>query len=138
MGKMKALAIYLEENKMSTSYDTEIDEDCICWGNWRNIIKKTQHLFGKSYIGNMFDDGEECIFTGVMHGSDDYYYVMWNIKTDKTHLLSCVGSLKDWGYTLMKEYKDTKQEEYEFTIAKVISSDFGTQQMEDSLCPKRN
>lgn len=73
-----------------------IDADCICHGNWRKIVKEAEHLLGAKYKDR---EGTECIFYGIVHGSDDYYYGMWEIATGKSHLLSCVGSIEDHGYT---------------------------------------
>jgi hypothetical protein len=75
---------------------------CICKGNWRNIIKECEPLFDKIYLDR---NGEECVFVGVLWGSDDFYYVMWNIKTGKSSLLSCVGSIEGHGYILKGEVK---------------------------------
>ena len=71
------------------------DDECICKCNWREIIKDTQHLIDSSYKNR---EGEECIFYGVVWGSDDFYYGMWNVKTGKSSLLSCVGSIEGHGY----------------------------------------
>jgi hypothetical protein len=40
--------------------------------------------------------GKKYHFSGVMHGDDDYYYVLWSPK--KTMFLSCVGSIEGYGY----------------------------------------
>jgi hypothetical protein len=64
--------------------------------------KKYEPLFDKKYLDR---DGEECIFVGVTWGSDDFYYSMWNVKTGKSSLLSCVGSIEMFGYTLKEEVK---------------------------------
>jgi hypothetical protein len=79
-----------------------MDNECICKGNWRNIVKDSEPLFDKIYLDR---DGEECVFFGVIHGADDYYYGMWNIKTGRSSLLSCVGSIEGFGYTLKEEAK---------------------------------
>lgn len=66
------------------------DDDCICKGNWRQIIAKCHQLIGKT-----FDYcGDRCVFFGLVYGDDDYYY---GLKGKELHLLSCVGSLETWG-----------------------------------------
>ncbi len=74
--------------------------ECICKGNWRAIIKKSTPFLDRKYADR---NGEECIFFGVVWGSDDFYYGMWNIKDCKSSLLSCVGSIEGHGYTLIKD-----------------------------------
>jgi len=68
--------------------------------NWRNIIKKSTPFFNRKYLDR---DGEEQVFVGVVHAEDDYYYLMWNIPSGKSNLLSCVGDIEGFGYTLVEE-----------------------------------
>lgn len=78
----------------------ETENRCICEGNWRNIINETQDLFDRKYLNRQ---GKECVFVGVVWGSDDFYYGMWEIETGKCALLSCVGSIEEGhGYTLVE------------------------------------
>ncbi len=70
---------------------------CICKSSWRNILKKCEHLIDKRFKD---DKGNEYIFFGVVHGSDDYYYGMCSMN--KTTLLSCVGSIEGHGFTLVE------------------------------------
>ena len=74
------------------------DADCICRGNWRNIVKECQHLIGKRFKNEV---GITFLFYGVVHSDDDFYYGM--SSRDKTKLLSCVGSIEGHGYTLIDE-----------------------------------
>ena len=71
------------------------DNECICNGNWRAIVKKTEHLLDKRFRDNL---GEEFTFFGIVHGSDDYYYGM---RGKTMRLLSCVGSIEGHGFELI-------------------------------------
>src|SRR3990167_2480719 len=71
------------------------DNECICNGNWREIVKKTEHLLDKRFRDNL---GEEFTFFGIVHGSDDYYYGM---RGKTMRLLSCVGSIEGHGFELI-------------------------------------
>jgi len=72
------------------------DGGCICHGNWRAIIKECEGLIGKRFHS---DDGDDYTFFGVVHGDDDYYYGM--AGKPGLRLLSCVGSIKGHGFTLV-------------------------------------
>lgn len=85
---------------MSTT--KEYDADCICKGNWRAIISAAQPLLDKRFKDGK---GNEYIFYGVVHGSDDFYYGMIPVCDGKPILLSCVGSLEGHGFTVMSEDK---------------------------------
>ena len=69
--------------------------DCICKGNWRLLVKETEHLIGKRFRD---DRGEEYTFFGLVHGDDDYYYGM---KGKELRLLSCVVNLETFGFELI-------------------------------------
>lgn len=72
---------------------------CICKGNWRLIVSEMEPLFGKKYTRN----GKEYTLSGVVHASDDYYYLMVE-NNGVAHLASCVGALtgeSSHGYTLL-------------------------------------
>lgn len=75
------------------------DEGCICKGNWRAIVKESTPLLGKWFEG----DGHRWLFSGVVWGEDDLYYLMWRPVEGLGHgtslMLSCVGSIKTHGYT---------------------------------------
>ena len=75
------------------------DAKCICKGNWRLIIKKYEQLINRKYIEDR--TGNEFIFFGLVHGGDDYYYGMWPIGSYKPQLLSCVGNIEAFGFTLV-------------------------------------
>ena len=44
----------------------ELERDCICKGNWRSIVKRTEHLIGRMFRGK---DGD-YMFYGIVHGDD--------------------------------------------------------------------
>ena len=73
------------------------DPDCICEGNWRLIIKEHEPLFNCRYKHR--SSGRIYTFVGVVHAEDDYYYLLWN--ANDTQLLSCVGSIENFGYELI-------------------------------------
>lgn len=79
----------------------EQEQDCICKCNWRWIIKETEPFFGKKYKEKR--TGDVYYLSGVLHAEDDYYYAMWNPRTKTYELLSCVGSIKNYGYELLPE-----------------------------------
>ena len=72
-----------------------IDKECICQGNWRSIVKETEHLIGKRFRDNR---GDVYTFFGLVHGDDDYYYGM---NGNRLALLSCVGSIEGHGFELI-------------------------------------
>jgi len=80
---------------------SKIDPNCICYGNWRNIIRRYEECLGNNYI-NLYTDTLHK-FIGIMHGDDDYYYVMYNYKTKQSHFLSCVGWMSDHGYVQVSD-----------------------------------
>ena len=82
------------------------DQDCICYGNWRAIVKDKEDLFDKRYLD---ENGEEYMFTGIVHASDDYYYLMMNRYGAR--LLSCVGSIEGFGYTLIEDEEEDEDNE---------------------------
>jgi hypothetical protein len=84
-------------------YDNPNDPDCICYGNWRSIVNDHAHLLNRQYKDK---DDNEYTFFGVVFGGDDYYYGLWN--RFGLRLLSCVGSIEDFGFTLIE--KDKKDE----------------------------
>lgn len=78
------------------------DEECICTGNWRAIVKESEHLLDKRFVT---DDGKVWSLFGFIHGEDDYYYGMWRIgekesSEPRLRMLSCVGSLEAHGFHL--------------------------------------
>lgn len=74
-----------------------VDAGCICQGNWRLIVSETEHLIGKKFRSH---DGNEFNFFGLVHAEDDYYYGLWS-KEHGLRLLSCVGDIETYGYTLV-------------------------------------
>lgn len=81
----------------------KIDPDCVCWGNWRNILKRVEPLIGREFFEER--TGLTWRFFGLVHGDDDYYYGMW--REGAMCLASCVGSLESNGYRLVDESLST-------------------------------
>lgn len=75
----------------------ESAEGCICRGNWREIVRETTPLIGKRFRDDR--NGLDYHFFGVVHGDDDYYYGMY--RAGDLRLLSCVGSIKGHGFTML-------------------------------------
>lgn len=64
--------------------------------NWDNLIDEYESLMGKKFLD---ENNVKWTFLGLLHGQDDYYYVIFrNFPTVETKLLSCVGKLEDMGY----------------------------------------
>jgi hypothetical protein len=81
-------------------------EGCICHGNWRAIVRDSEPLIGKWFVD---DKGARWNFFGPVHGGDDYYYGMIG-ENGKLALLSCVGSIEGWGYTLETHSQNSQKE----------------------------
>ena len=77
---------------------TQIKEhnQCICEGNWRNIIKETEHLIGQKYQKN----NEIFKFIGVLYSDDDFYYAFID-KYNELSLYSCVLNIEDYNIKLI-------------------------------------
>lgn len=75
--------------------------DCICTGNWRNIIKEVEPLMGKTFID--VRNGNLWVFQGVLWVEDDFYYVFIN---DNGHhkYITCCASFEQSGMKLYDEY----------------------------------
>ena len=73
---------------------TNTGAGCICKGNWRLIVKETEHLLGKRFREER--SGEEFTFFGLIHGEDDYYYGMYG--KSGLRQLSCVGNIEAFGF----------------------------------------
>lgn len=79
------------------------DAGCICHGNWRDIIAESESLFERRFVNSA---GVPYLFLGVLHGADDYYYLMSPIGNPagiKHSLLSCVGSIEGYGFVLQDD-----------------------------------
>ena len=63
--------------------------ECICKGNWRLLVKNYEPHFDRVFIDK--ETKKEYCFVGLMHGSDDYYYVLHS--KDEMIYLSCVCDL---------------------------------------------
>ncbi len=82
------------------------DDGCICRGNWRDIVREMEPLIGGRYRDN---SGNVLVFYGLVHGGNDYYYGMAGPTGHE--LLSCVGSLEGWGYSLVSPNGEAKGSE---------------------------
>lgn len=92
--------------------------ECICKGNWRNIINEVESLLDRKYINSK---GQEYTFFGVVHGSDDYYYGMSSTNSTPTLLLlSCVSDLEGHGFELT--YKETSTQEPHWTDRHIVDT----------------
>lgn len=60
--------------------------------NWISLVERYDSLINTKWIDE--SDGVEYIFDGLLHASDDYYYMMRNIATGKTLWISCCGVLE--------------------------------------------
>jgi len=70
---------------------------CVCKGNWRLLVDECQSL-----LDCKFQSGPDTYtFFGLVHGSDDYYYGMWDDKKKRIRLLSCVGAIEGFGFKLI-------------------------------------
>ncbi len=70
-----------------------MNNECICEGNWRDIIKEYEHLFGKRFKRN----DEIYTLCGILWGIDDFYYVMSD-ENAKMRFSTCVTSLEEMDY----------------------------------------
>lgn len=61
--------------------------------NWAELVKDYEPLIGNKYID---EGGNEHIFIGLLHGQDDFYYVMW--RAGCVRLLTCVGVPEQMGF----------------------------------------
>jgi hypothetical protein len=59
--------------------------------NWELIVERYHKHIGDIYED---DDGTRYRLFGLVHGDDDYYYGLTNMKTGKLMLYSCVGALE--------------------------------------------
>ena len=73
--------------------------ECICEGNWRVIVEESEPYLGKWMID---EDGNRCLFEGVVWAADDFYYLTWN-KEDGTRMHSCVMGLQSYGSEFEEE-----------------------------------
>lgn len=59
--------------------------------NWIKLVEKYEQDIGKLYRS---EDGEIYKFFGLVHGDDDFYYGLMEVKTGKPFLVSCVAALE--------------------------------------------
>jgi hypothetical protein len=76
-----------------------IDPNCICRGNWRKLVAEYEPFLGKQYKSF---HGDVYTFFGLVHASDDYYFGMSEDCTKKVILLSCVGDIEAFDFTLIE------------------------------------
>lgn len=63
--------------------------------NWSRLVDECDSQIGKAYLDVY---GNEHIFLGLLHGQDDFYYVM--CREGKVALLTCVGVPENQGFRL--------------------------------------
>ena len=73
--------------------------ECICSGNFRDIVAETFHLFGKRFKD---ERGKVYRYFGVVYSRDDLYYGMTDME-NRCLLVSCVGSLEESGFKEVSE-----------------------------------
>lgn len=61
--------------------------------NWTRLVDEYDPLIGNKYLD---DEGKEHIFIGLLHGQDDFYFVMW--RAGRVRLLTCVGIPEQMGF----------------------------------------
>lgn len=67
----------------------EVKAECVCEGNWRNIIHECEDFIGKPY----FDDNMDVWrFVGVLWAEDDFYYTFYSPDTRNYMFSTCVMS----------------------------------------------
>lgn len=80
--------------------------------NWEKLVKEYEPLIGKKFTNKK---GSAYELRGLLHGKDDYYYVMEYMfsigcKTENiiSRYLSCALTLEQHGFVLAKEelYED--------------------------------
>lgn len=71
---------------------------CICEGNWRRIVEKSEPNIDRRYKHDRMGVKR---FAGIVHASDDYYYLM--VGDGTYELLSCVGYIENYGYELVDD-----------------------------------
>lgn len=59
-------------------------------------LEEYKHLYSKIYLNKNI----KYKFLGILDGTDDYYYCMYNLDTKFCHFLSCVGDIEDFGFYL--------------------------------------
>lgn len=68
--------------------------------NWKRLVEKYDPLIGRYYRD---EDGAEYEFAGLLHGRDDFHFVMY--LDGRVELLTCVGTPEGMGFTLIEEGK---------------------------------
>lgn len=59
--------------------------------SWESLLERYEHLIGSEYKDKK---GKTWIFEGLLHGDDDYYFVMRLVGSDICRFSSCVGSIE--------------------------------------------
>jgi len=61
--------------------------------NWTKLVEEYGPLIGKKFLDV---EDNEYIFIGLLHGQDDFYFVMW--RAGAVRLLTCVGIPEQMGF----------------------------------------
>ena len=61
--------------------------------NWTSLVEEYDSLIGNKYLD---EEGNEHTFIGLLHGQDDFYFVMW--RDGAVRLLTCVGVPEQMGF----------------------------------------
>lgn len=59
--------------------------------SWKSLLERYEHLIGSQYKD---PKNKTWIFVGLLHGEDDYYFVLNLVGSDICRLASCVGSIE--------------------------------------------
>lgn len=73
--------------------------------NWKLLTDEYYELIGRVYREDR--SGEDFRFFGLVYGSDDLYYGMHGIDGAGMRLLSCVGNIEAFGFTLLDDFVET-------------------------------
>lgn len=66
--------------------------------NWDILVEEYEKHLDALYEWQRGADGEVYRFVGLIHGSDDFYYGMLNLRTGRLAMCSCVGSIEGHGF----------------------------------------
>ena len=76
----------------------EYTNNCICEGNFRDLIYQYSPYFGKMYINKY---SNTFILVGILFAEDDFYYSLYSPTDQRTYLYSCVGDLESYDFELL-------------------------------------
>jgi len=67
--------------------------------NWKFIVTESESIIDHQFMyGN-----RPFTYLGPLHGSDDFYYVMYHPDSRELRLSSCVGSIENAGFEHIPE-----------------------------------